>query len=66
MVEIRAKQLLTLHISTKFIKCDVTDWDDQVKLFDSAKAFAPDGKISYVVANSGVTGADDVFSFEGS
>ena len=34
-------------------------------LFREAANMAPDGKVSYVVANAGIASADDVFSYEG-
>ncbi|KAH8195831.1 hypothetical protein TruAng_010001 [Truncatella angustata] len=51
--------------STLFVKCDTTNWDDQVNLFKSAAEAAPDGRISYVIANAGVARRDEVFSFSG-
>ncbi|KAK9234286.1 hypothetical protein V1525DRAFT_413577 [Lipomyces kononenkoae] len=45
----------------KFIQCDITKWDDQVRLFREAASFSPTGKIAYVVANAGIIRQDDVF-----
>lgn len=50
---------------TKFVKCDTTIWEDQVHLFDAAKAFSPTKKIHYVVANAGISTKDEVFEFNG-
>lgn len=50
--------------STKFLKCDVTSWEDQLRLFAEATAFSPSGRIHYVVPNAGIAVTDDVFSFE--
>ncbi|KAK9319074.1 hypothetical protein V1517DRAFT_75499 [Lipomyces orientalis] len=47
----------------KFIECDITKWDDQVRLFREAVSFSPTGKIAYVVANAGIIRQDDVFSY---
>jgi len=55
----------SLLSSTKFVKCNVTKWDDQLKLFDEAAKRSPSGKISYVVANAGVALKDEVFSYAG-
>lgn len=63
-VIIETGRILT-HQSVKFVKCDTTGWEDQVGLFREAANMAPDGKISYVVANAGIASADDVFSYEG-
>jgi len=49
--------------STKFFKCDITKWEDQVQLFREAASFT--GKVDYVVANAGVCPKDEVFQFAG-
>ncbi|KAG4429643.1 hypothetical protein IFR05_014878 [Cadophora sp. M221] len=38
--------------NAKFVKCDVSKWEDQVELFKTAASFT--GKIDYVVANAGI------------
>ena len=48
----------------KFVKCNVSSWDDQVKLFKEATSF-PSGNISYVVANAGIITPDEVFQYAG-
>lgn len=50
---------------TKFVNCDATNWEDQLKMFRTAADFSADGRISYVVANAGIARADDVFSYSG-
>ncbi|CZT15198.1 related to short-chain alcohol dehydrogenase [Ramularia collo-cygni] len=50
--------------NTKFVQCDVTKWDDQVRLFAAAAAFSPSKKIHFVVPNAGISTTDDVFSYE--
>ncbi|KAL5314362.1 hypothetical protein ACEPPN_018788 [Leptodophora sp. 'Broadleaf-Isolate-01'] len=47
----------------KFVKCDVSKWEDQVELFKTAATFT--GKIDYVVANAGICPQDEIFSFAG-
>lgn len=49
--------------SAKFVKCDVSKWEDQVELFKTAATFT--GKIDYVVANAGICPQDEIFSFAG-
>ncbi|KAJ5553923.1 adam [Penicillium frequentans] len=49
----------------KFIECDTTNWDDQVRLFEAAASFSPNGKISFVVANAGIHRKDEVFAYAG-
>lgn len=51
--------------STKFVKCDVSNWDDQVRLFEEAAAFSSSGKIHYVIPNAGIARTDEVFKFDG-
>lgn len=50
---------------TKFIRCDVTKWSDQINLFRQAALFSPTGRISHVVANAGIHREDEVFSYSG-
>ena len=54
-----------LFISSKFVHCDTTSWDDQVRLFQEAASFSPTGKVSYVVANAGIAARDNIFEFSG-
>ncbi|KAH6653359.1 putative short chain dehydrogenase/ reductase [Truncatella angustata] len=63
--EKKGKQITSEVLGTLFVKCDTTNWDDQVNLFKSAAEAAPDGRISYVIANAGVARRDEVFSFSG-
>jgi NAD(P)-dependent dehydrogenase (short-subunit alcohol dehydrogenase family) len=51
--------------SIKFVRCDVTNWDDQVNLFRTAATMTPSGKIDHVVANAGIAIDDEVFSYDG-
>ncbi|KAH8588438.1 hypothetical protein B0O99DRAFT_525041 [Bisporella sp. PMI_857] len=47
----------------KFVKCDVTIWKDQLRLFAEATSF--NGKVDYVIANAGICPRDEVFTFAG-
>ncbi|KAL2066805.1 hypothetical protein VTL71DRAFT_1229 [Oculimacula yallundae] len=49
--------------NVKFVKCDVSNWEDQVELFKTAASFT--GKVDYVVANAGIAPPDEVFDFAG-
>lgn len=51
--------------STRFVECDVTKWEDLVRLFREAVELSPSGKIHYVIPNAGITHTDDVFTFNG-
>lgn len=50
--------------STKFVRCDTTNWNDQAALFSTAVKHSPSGTISYIVANAGVARNDEVFSVD--
>ncbi|KAK5082311.1 hypothetical protein LTR05_007457 [Lithohypha guttulata] len=52
--------------NVKFVKCDVTSWEDQIELFKTAVTFSPSGKLSYVVANAGIFKADTVYDVSAS
>lgn len=49
----------------QFVKCNTTNWEDQVKLFKMAASFSPTGKIHYVVANAGIIRPDGIFTYTG-
>jgi NAD(P)-dependent dehydrogenase (short-subunit alcohol dehydrogenase family) len=51
--------------SIKFVRCDVTNWDDQVDLFRTAASMTLSGKIDHVVANAGIAIEDEVFTYDG-
>ncbi|KFX85748.1 hypothetical protein V490_09441 [Pseudogymnoascus sp. VKM F-3557] len=59
----RGTKLASSLGSAKFVKCDVSTWDDQVRLFSEAASFT--GKVDYVVANAGICPEDQIFSFAG-
>ncbi|KAK1761629.1 hypothetical protein QBC33DRAFT_582249 [Phialemonium atrogriseum] len=49
------------HLSTDravFVKCDVTNWEEQVNVFKVAREKAPNGRIDVVIANAGIYGPD--------
>ncbi|RMD42182.1 hypothetical protein DV735_g2921, partial [Chaetothyriales sp. CBS 134920] len=50
--------------SVKWVKADVTKWNDQVDLFKQTLAHAPNKRIDIVIPNAGVAGLDDVFETE--
>jgi len=51
-----------LSSSTTFVKCDVTKWADQLAAFNKAREVSPNGRIDIVVANAGISAADDILS----
>ncbi|KAF5640091.1 15-hydroxyprostaglandin dehydrogenase [Fusarium tjaetaba] len=50
---------------TKFVHCDATVWENQVRLFKQAVQLSSSGKIHYVIANAGMTKEDQTFTFDG-
>lgn len=50
---------------TTFVKCDTTNWDEQLHMFQEAASFSPTGKIHYVVANAGIIKQDEIFAHAG-
>lgn len=59
--ETRGTALASELPNTKFVKCDVTSWNDQLNLFKAAIEFSPTSKIHYVIANAGMIKADSVY-----
>ncbi|KAH7176452.1 hypothetical protein EDB81DRAFT_38324 [Dactylonectria macrodidyma] len=45
-------------------RCDVTDWDSQVSLFDMAVRVSPSGAVDVVVPNAGIIQPDQASAFE--
>ncbi|KAK4556819.1 hypothetical protein LTR86_005799 [Recurvomyces mirabilis] len=56
---VNAKLVKQMLADTKYVNCDVFDWDDQLRLSKDAIDFSPSGKIHYVVANAGVAKKPD-------
>lgn len=48
----------------EFRHCDVTDWESQVSLFDSAVKASPHGAIDIVVPNAGIILPEEATKFE--
>ncbi|KAH7029585.1 uncharacterized protein B0I36DRAFT_375036 [Microdochium trichocladiopsis] len=38
-----------------FVKCDIRDWDDQKRMFETAKAESPANSVDVVIANAGIS-----------
>jgi alpha-D-ribose 1-methylphosphonate 5-triphosphate synthase subunit PhnH len=51
--------------NAQFVKCDTTFWTDQLYMFKQAVANSPDKSCDVVIANAGVSGADELFALEG-
>jgi NAD(P)-dependent dehydrogenase (short-subunit alcohol dehydrogenase family) len=52
---------------TAFVKCDIRDWDDQVKLFETAKTNSPHNSVDVVIANAGISrsSGDSLWTLDG-
>lgn len=50
-----------------FVKCDIRDWDDQIKLFETAKAKSPANSVDVVIANAGISrsSGDSLWNLDG-
>ncbi|TFL02059.1 hypothetical protein BDV98DRAFT_592554 [Pterulicium gracile] len=44
----------------KFVRCDVTNWGDQVNLFKTAASMSPSGSVHHVIANAGIARKSNV------
>lgn len=51
----------------QFVRCDVTSWDDQVRMFDAAITNSPNGSCDVVVANAGISrsSGDSLWKLDG-
>lgn len=45
--------------STKYVKCDVSSWDDQAALFEQAYEWT--GRLDFCALNAGIDDRDDIF-----
>ncbi|KIW98249.1 uncharacterized protein Z519_01833 [Cladophialophora bantiana CBS 173.52] len=52
---------IDFRLSVLFVKCDASSWEDQVALFEIAKARSPQGGIDIVIANAGIFKEDLFF-----
>ena len=46
-----------------FVKRNVTSWDDQTQVFREAEPLSPTNRVQFVVANTGIIRADEVFAY---
>ncbi|KAF5594158.1 15-hydroxyprostaglandin dehydrogenase [Fusarium subglutinans] len=59
------KRLASELDGSKFVQCDATVWEDQVRLFREAAQLSSSGKIHYAIANAGMIKRDQTFTFDG-
>jgi NAD(P)-dependent dehydrogenase (short-subunit alcohol dehydrogenase family) len=50
-----------------FVKCDIRNWEDQVKLFETAKSKSPSNSVDVVIANAGISrsSGDSLWTLDG-
>ncbi|KAJ5589086.1 Short-chain dehydrogenase/reductase SDR [Penicillium hordei] len=52
-----AKELNANGETAAFVKCDITDWDSLITLFETAKSKSPGNSVDIVIANAGISRA---------
>lgn len=50
-----------------FVKCDLRDWDEQIKMFETAKNSSPSKSVDVVIANAGISrsSGDSLWELDG-
>lgn len=50
-----------------FVKCDIRKWEDQIKLFETAKTKSPSKSVDVVIANAGISrsSGDSLWTLDG-
>lgn len=50
-----------------FVKCDITDWDQQKAVFEKAKGQSPSNSVDIVIANAGISrsSGDSLWNLDG-
>ena len=51
----------------QFIRCDITNWDDQIRMFDASIASSPESSCDIVIANAGISrsSGDSLWKLDG-
>lgn len=62
-----AKELNANDETAAFVKCDITDWDSLITLFETAKSKSPHNSVDIVIANAGISRAsgDSLWTLDG-
>ena len=50
-----------VHRNAQFVKCDVTDFESQRRMFQVAKENSPSKTVDVAIANAGISGADPIY-----
>lgn len=50
-----------------FVKCDIRSWEDQIRLFETAKSQSPHKSVDVVIANAGISrsSGDSLWKLDG-
>lgn len=50
-----------------FVRCDIREWDDQKRMFETAKAESPANSVDVVIANAGISrsSGDSLWNLDG-
>lgn len=50
-----------------FVKCDIRNWDDQIRLFETAGSKSPSNSVDIVIANAGISrsSGDSLWNLDG-
>lgn len=61
------KELNSNGENVAFVKCDIRSWDDQIKLFETAKNKSPSRSVDIVIANAGISrsSGDSLWALDG-
>jgi len=61
------KELNAEESTVAFVKCDIRNWEDQVRLFETAKSKSPNNSVDIVVANAGISrsSGDSLWNLDG-
>lgn len=59
--------LIRGHRNARFVKCNITSWEDQVSMFEAAITHSPHRSCDIVIANAGISRAsgDDLWPLDG-
>ena len=50
-----------------FVKCDIRSWEDQIRLFETARSKSPNNSVDIVIANAGISrsSGDSLWNLDG-
>ena len=50
-----------------FVKCDIREWEDQKRMFETAKSSSPANSVDIVIANAGISrsSGDSLWNLDG-